>query len=102
MTSVSFALLLPLSSLAVHKGSELTEFERNGAEEEADWRRDVVRPFAALVTQQRGWDVWLWPFTNLWVGPRCLSWSVGWGGKGDEGEQGKGREGSGVLLKSLK
>jgi hypothetical protein len=47
----------------------LTEFERNGAEEEADWRRDVVRPFAASVTQQGGWDVWLWPFTNLWVGP---------------------------------
>jgi hypothetical protein len=59
---------------------------------------DLVRPFAASVTQQRGWDVWLWPFTNLWVGPRCLSWSVGWGGvgwgggKGDEGEKGKGRQ----------
>jgi hypothetical protein len=38
-----------------------------------------------------------WSSMSLMVG------GVGWGGgKGDEGEQGKGREGSGVLLKSLK
>jgi hypothetical protein len=41
-SSVSYALLLSLSSLAVHKGSELTEFERNGAEEEVESDSPIV------------------------------------------------------------
>lgn len=53
-----------LSSLSVHKGDELTDFERNGAESESDWR---IGPFSASVAEQKGCVA---TFTNLSVGPR--------------------------------
>lgn len=60
-----FIRIAHLSSLAVHKGNELTDLERNGSgDEEMDWR---MGPFAASVTQQRGCVA---TFTNLSVGPR--------------------------------
>jgi hypothetical protein len=60
-----FIRIAHLSALAVHKGNELTEFEKNGSgDEEVDWR---IGPFAASVTQQKGCVA---TFTNLSVGPR--------------------------------
>ena len=40
-----------LSAMAIHKGSELTDAERNGAEEEKSWR---IGPFSAVPMQQKG------------------------------------------------
>jgi regulation of enolase protein 1 (concanavalin A-like superfamily) len=59
-----FIRIAHLSSLAIHKGSELTDFERNGTDEESDWK---IGPFSASVTQQRGCVA---TFTNLHVGRR--------------------------------
>jgi hypothetical protein len=88
MTCVSFALLI--SPLAQFTG-EVSWQSLKGMVLQKKWTGELVRPFAASVTQQRGWD--MWPFTNLSVGPRCLSWSVGWGKKGGWG---RAREGKAV------
>lgn len=60
-----FIRIAHLSSLAIHKGDELTDFERNGTDQETDWK---IGPFAASVGQQKGCVA---RFTNLSVGP-CL------------------------------
>lgn len=59
-----FIRIAHLSSKAIHKGDELTDFERNGTDEETPWQ---VGPFSASVTQQRGCIA---TFKNLLIGPR--------------------------------
>jgi regulation of enolase protein 1 (concanavalin A-like superfamily) len=59
-----FIRIAHLSSRAIHKGDELTDFERNGTDHESDWR---IGPFSASVTQQKGCVA---SFTNLTLGPR--------------------------------
>ena len=59
-----FIRIAHLSSKSIHKGDELTDFERNGTDDETSWK---VGPFSASVTQQRGCIA---TFRNLLIGPR--------------------------------
>ena len=46
-----FIRIAHLSAMAVHKGSELTEEEKSGADEEKSWH---IGPFSAVPMQQKG------------------------------------------------
>jgi uncharacterized protein len=59
-----FVRIAHLSARSTHNGSELTEVERVGSEEEKDWR---IGPFSACVTHQKGCVA---TFSNLRLGSR--------------------------------
>jgi hypothetical protein len=62
--SFQFVRIAHLSAMAVHKGADLSDTERQGANEEQSWR---IGPFSAVPMEQKGCKA---IFRNFCIGDR--------------------------------